>query len=183
MAFDAALITFIVVLAGLWLLWRLHSARTMGVLPSELRTARLIYAERLFRSVGPVSITAKVDRVYRNAAGRLVLLELKTRRASRAYLSDIIELSAQRIAVMTQTGEPVAEHAYVLTETPDGRKARFHRVMLMAPASVVALALRREFLLVGETEARRARWPGVCRTCAFLQKCRPPRRNLRSPCA
>ena len=118
MALDALAIALIGVLVCLWWLWRLHLGRPVDVLPPELRTAQLIYAERLFRSTGLVSITAKVDRVYRNGANELVLLELKTRCASRAYLSDVIELSAQRIAVMAQTGEPVSGHGYVLIEEP-----------------------------------------------------------------
>src|SRR5574338_1313199 len=99
------------ILAGLWWRRRRHSRRAGSGLPSELRTARMIFAERLFRSTGPVlSITARIDRAYRNAAGELVLLELKTRRVSRVYPSDIIELSAQRVAVMAQTRQPVAGH-------------------------------------------------------------------------
>jgi len=43
--------------------------------------------------------------------GELVLVEVKTRQPSRAYLSDVIELSAQRIALMERTKEPVALHA------------------------------------------------------------------------
>ena len=173
MALDVAIITFIAVLASLWLLWCLHSARTVGTLPPELRTARLVYVERLFRSVGPVSISAKVDRVYRNAAGELVLLELKTRRASRAYLSDVIELSAQRIAVMAQTREPVVWHAYVLTEVPEGRRTAWHRVELIPPGDLMALALRRKALLAGEIDAHCARLPGMCRICGFRRECRP----------
>jgi len=173
MALDVAIITFIGVNAGLWLLRRRYSVRTVGpVLPPELRIARLIYAERMFRSIGPMSISAKVDRVYRNAAGEFVLLELKTRRASRTYLSDVIELSAQRIAVMAQTKEPVVWHAYVLTDGPEGCRTAWHRVKLMRLGDLLALALRRKALLAGEIDARWARSPGMCRTCGFQRECR-----------
>ena len=57
-------------------------------LPSKIRSATLIYAERLFRSGGAMSITAKVDRAYRDPMGNVVLLELKTREADRVYWSD-----------------------------------------------------------------------------------------------
>lgn len=170
------------ILAGLWWWRRRHSRRAGSELPSELRTARMIYAERLFRSTGPVSITARIDRAYRNAAGELVLLELKTQRVSRVYPSDIIELSAQRVAVMAQTRQIVAGHAYVLTERPDGRKGGCHRVGLMAPADVFALALRREALLGDGTEIGHVSGSmGICRRCAFFQKCHPPRSDLPSP--
>jgi CRISPR-associated exonuclease Cas4 len=172
MALDVALIAFFAVLAGLWGLWLLRRHRAADVLPPELRAAQLIYAERVFRFVGQVSITAKVDRAYRNAAGELVLLELKKRRVHRAHLSDVIELSAQRVAVMAQTGKPVARHGFVLTEASDGRGTAWHRVDLMRQGDVTALSLRRKALLAGEADARCARSPGICRTCPFARECR-----------
>ena len=170
MVLDLLVIAFGVLAVLCCLLWRLHSGRTVAVLPPELRTARLIYAERLFRSIGPVLITAKLDRVYQNAAGELVLLELKTRSASRVYLSDVIELSAQRVAVMAQTRMSVAGHAYVLIEITDRRTA-WHRVELMWPETVMALALRRNALLAGDVDASCARSVGICQTCGFRREC------------
>ncbi|MFY9328525.1 MAG: PD-(D/E)XK nuclease family protein [Georgfuchsia sp.] len=172
MALDVLVIPFvgILILVILWWLWLLYIVRVAAVLPPELRTAPLIYAERLFRSVGPVSITAKVDRVYRNAMGELVLLELKTRPASRVYPSDVIELSAQRVAVMAHTQMSVAEYAYVLTEMPDRRTA-WHRVELARAEAVMALVLRRNALLAGDVDARCARSVGICRTCGFRREC------------
>lgn len=160
-------------LVGLALvLWRCRrSSSAEARLPTELRGACLVYAERLFRSTGPVSITAKVDRVYRNAMGILVLVELKTREANRVYWADVIELSAQRFALMGQMGEAVADHAYVLTERPDGRRSGCHRVRLMASRNVIALATRRQELLLGEVEPQTACFRGMCRKCAFTRIC------------
>lgn len=140
-------------------------------LPPELRSARLVYAEHLFRSPGPVLLTAKVDRVYRNAGGMLVLVELKTRLAHRAYRSDVIELSAQRFALSGQTGESVADHAYVLTEQADGRQTECHRVRLMESVDLIALVERREQLLAAKTEPQPSCAPGMCRKCAFTRAC------------
>lgn len=169
MALDVLVIAFIGVLSILWWLWHLHSG-CAGALPPELRTAPLIYAERLFRSVGPVSISAKVDRVYQNATGELVLLELKTRPINRVYPSDVIELSAQRVAVMAQTRMSVARYAYVLTEMPDRRTA-WHRVELVRAKAVMALAVRRNALLASDVDARCAQSIGICRTCGFRREC------------
>ena len=180
MAPEYALITVCGAVFGvlLWWRWRLGSREAVAVLPPGLRAARLVFAESLFRSGGEVSITARVDRVYRNAAGVLVLVELKTRHAHRSHWSDVIELSAQRVAVMGQTGQAVAKHAYVLTETPGGRRSGSHRVELMAAEDVMALALRRESLLRGAKEAHRTRVPGLCRTCPFVAECGLPRSSL-----
>ena len=142
-------------------------------LPPELEPIRLVYAEQLFRSEGGVLIAAKVDRAYRNAAGMLVLVELKTRAANRVYRSDVIELSAQRVALMTQTGAVVSDHAFVLTERPDGCRTGCHRVRLMELTDLIALAVRRQKLLAGMAEPRPARSPGMCRKCAFVWLCGP----------
>lgn len=169
--FEVLPIVAIVLLVILGWRWLLHFARRARALPRELRGAPVIFAERLFRTSGQVSITAKVDRVYRNRAGKLVLLELKTRWVHRAFFSDVIELSAQRLAITVQTGMPVAGHAYVLTVSPDERRSVWHRVQLLNSAAVTALAFRREALLVGATIPHCAKSPRVCRECGFLPEC------------
>lgn len=176
MDFETAALSRIVrFVAALWRQkWSSPFAKATESLPQELRGARLIYAERLFRSQSPVVITARVDRVYRNAKGKLVLVELKTREANRTYWSDVIELSAQRFALSGQTGEAMADYAYILTERPDGRPTGFHRVKLMATADLIALAMRRQELLAGKTEPEDADFRGVCRECAFVRPCNLP---------
>jgi len=173
MDFETAALSRIVgFVAALWRQkWSSPFAKATESLPQELRGARLIYAERLFRSQSPLVITARVDRVYRNAKGKLVLVELKTREANRPYWSDVIELSAQRFAMGGQTGEAMADHAYILTERPDGRPTGFHRMKLMATADLIALAMRRQELLAGKTKPEEADFRGVCRKCAFGRTC------------
>ena len=139
-----------------------------------------IYTKKLvFMRVGGVlqgrlMITARVDRVYRNAKGKLVLVELKTREANRTYWSDVIELSAQRFALSGQTGEAMADHAYILTERPDGHPTGFHRVRLIEPADLIALVVRRQDLFAGKHEPERADFREVCRKCGFERTCNPP---------
>lgn len=164
----------LVVALGIWC-YRTSSLGSSGP-PPELRSARLVYAERQFRSAGTLQIVAKLDRAYRNAAGELVLVELKTRAVDRVYASDVIELSAQRVALMAQTQEVVAGHAYVYIQRPDGRPMAWHRVRLLETRDVSALALRRQDLLAGKAEPWPTCSPGLCRDCAFIQRCdRPPR--------
>jgi hypothetical protein len=172
MGLETVAVVCFVVFIVLW--WRLWQRPSEEELPPELRRTRLVYAERLFRSLGPISITAKVDRVYRDAKGALVLVELKTRMAHRAYRSDVIELSAQRVALMAQMGESVADHAYVLTERPDGLRTGCHRVRLMEPVDLNALVTRREKLLAGKVEPQPTCAPGMCQKCAFVRPCDPP---------
>jgi CRISPR-associated exonuclease Cas4 len=103
-----------------------------------------------------------VVRAYRNAAGALVLVELKTRKRHQTYPSDVIELSAQRVALAAQTGELVVSHAYVLTVRVDDHSEKYHRVSLMTVAAVIALATRREELLVGNVVPRPACFSAGC---------------------
>lgn len=154
--------------------WRRGRAGRV-VLPDELGAGRLAYAERTFRTDRPLRLVARIDRAYRVGRGGLVLLELKTRRRPRVYPSDIIELSAQRVAVMAATGEAVADYAYVLTATPAGEVTGCQRVVLLEPAAVRAIARRRERLLRGGAEPRRAAVPGLCQRCTYLPKCGAPK--------
>lgn len=177
MKLEAATVVVVGALAViLWWLRRRGLGPCEAVLPPELRRTRLVYAERLFRSAGALPITAKVDRVYRNAAGALVLVELKTRTANRVHWSDVIELSAQRVALIGQTGEEVADHGYVLTERPDGFRVGWHWVKLMTHADVIGLATRRRELLAGKVEPQPTCSPGMCRKCALVHRCNPPSR-------
>lgn len=159
----SAVIGLCLIAVGFWRLWQRSANLRQAKLPAELRSATLVYAEQLFRSSGPMRITARVDRAYRKTAGVLVLVELKTRKAHRTYLSDVIELSAQRLALTAQTGEVVADHAYVLTVLTDGNPGKYHRVSLMTVTAVLALAARREELFAGKGEPRSACFPAMCR--------------------
>lgn len=108
MAFSSLLLLGLAAIALPFLIRWMCRLRLSGLddawLPMELRDAALVYTERVFRARPPVPIAAKLDRGYRNADGVIILVERKTRRLSCSYLSDIIELSAQRVAVQAQTG-------------------------------------------------------------------------------
>lgn len=176
MRIDPAAVIGVGALALVFWWWRCKSDQRRARLPPELRSACLVYAERLFQSTEPVSISARVDRVYRNAAGVLVLVELKTRETNRTYQSDVIELSAQRVALMAHTGDVVADYAYIVTERPDGLRTGCHQLRLMSHVDVISLAIRRGNLFAGKVEPRSTCSPGLCRKCAFVRPCDLPSR-------
>lgn len=165
-----------VVAAGTIAFWlALRTLRRAGTragawLPETLRRSRPAYVERTFRSETYPFIVARVDRAYRNPQGTITLVELKTRRHERVQPSDIIELSAQRIALSSQTGEAVASSAYVVVDFAGG--LRTHRVDLMSGAEVEDLVRRREGLLAGRLVPRPTRRPGLCATCSYRPRCR-----------
>lgn len=160
----------VLVILFVWALRRLGHQGDQVWLPRELRRAQLVYAEQLFKAPAPVALMAQVDRGYRNPAGTIVLVELKTRQCDRVYRSDVIELSAQRVAVMAQTGEQVALYAYVVVQGPSGRRVP-HRVGLLDVVEVEALILRREAILIGGLSPRCSRTVHLCRGCCFLRRC------------
>ena len=157
-----------------WRSLETHAARAERALrPAALRDAELVYMEKLFRISTPVGLVAKLDRAYRMPSGLLVLVEFKTRWSNQPFLSDVIQLSAQRMAVMGQTRQAVASYAYVMVKAPTRRALPIaHRVQLMTDEQVIALVRRREEILAG-----RGVWPRrpvslkTCDTCAFRAEC------------
>ena len=140
-------------------------------MPAELRGARLAYAEQVFRSTGPVVVSAKVDRAYRDQVGVVTLMELKTRKADRVYLSDVIELSAQRHALHSQTGEQVSEHGYVVVQRVGPTRQKAHRVKLLDGEQFSLFVTRRERLLMQAETPEPARSASLCEHCVYLSLC------------
>ena len=156
-----------------WRLLETNAARAeRASRPAALWDADLVYMEELFRISTPVGLVAKLDRAYRLPSGLLVLVEFKTRWSNQPCLSDVIQLSAQRMAVMGQTGQSVASHGYVMVKAPTKQALPIaHLVNLMTDQQVVALIRRREEILAGRILPR---WPvflKTCDTCAFRGEC------------
>ncbi|WP_082497990.1 PD-(D/E)XK nuclease family protein [Pseudorhodoferax sp. Leaf267] len=140
--------------------------------PQELAGAELVYRETTFRSDAPFRLVARVDRVYRQRDGTLVLVELKTRWHHRVQPSDIVQLSAQKMALAASTGLPVAPYGYVFTQRPTGRaELRHHRVALWSTAELEALAARRRAVLQEQVWARGAESARTCEGCSFRSGC------------
>jgi CRISPR/Cas system-associated exonuclease Cas4 (RecB family) len=158
--------------AALWMIVRSilrRRAKAAAWLPEELMGSSLAYVERTFRSDATLPIVARVDRAYRSRRGLITLVELKTRREDRVHPSDIIELSAQRLALSSETGESVAPLAFVVVESEGRRKPQ--RIKLMSAREVQALVNRREGLLNGWLVPRPPLGPRMCVTCAFRTRC------------
>lgn len=149
---------------------RRRAAKANAWMPRELKDHTLAYAERSFRTGSDRQLVARVDRAYRRRDGLITLVELKTRRAKRTHLSDVIELSAQRVALEAETGELVARIGWVVVESEGRRTA--HRVPLMSPRALWDLISRRDALLAGTELPRFPATSGACTTCAYRGRCR-----------
>lgn len=171
------LCAIVVVCLALVIAWRRWVENDAGLAerasrPDVLWDAELVHMERLFRTSKPVGVVAKIDRAYRLPSGLLVLVELKTRWINQPRLSDVIQMSAQRVAVMGRTRQTVASYAFVMVKAPTGRALPIaHRVQLMSDEQVVALVRRREDILTGRVLPRRPQSRKTCFSCAFCGQC------------
>lgn len=136
----------------------------------ELAECELVFAERAFSIRKPFKLAVRVDRVYDNGKS-LILVELKTRRAPRVYRSDVIELSAQRVALLHGSARDVASYAYVLLVHPLLRTQTLLRVELIPELKIVLMASRRRHLLAGTVYPLRALNPANCVQCEYRNEC------------
>ncbi|MCL4182103.1 MAG: PD-(D/E)XK nuclease family protein [Burkholderiaceae bacterium] len=175
------ILTLAVAAAVLVTAWCSRRARAVGAdertwQPRELARARLVYRERQFRTSAPLKLVARVDRAYRLPTGRLVLMELKRRSSLRIYPSDIVQLSAQKVALEGATGEAVEPYAFVRVVTSERNDLPPRRVALLDASQVTALQRRREAILAGRVAPGYAQSSRACRDCAFRSCCDRPRR-------
>ena len=122
--------------------------------------------------MAPIRLVARVDRAHQ-LNGILHLTEFKTRSRAVTYQSDIIELSAQRLAIEGSIRKPVSEKGYVLVQRLSHRQRTVHPVQLLQKSEIVELARRRKGILNGTAVPRYADAKGLCKDCVFRQECKP----------
>ena len=176
---ELVLFMLLIIAAGSgWKIARTWRARTSEEKwrPQELQHARLAFAEKTFKTWWPIRLIARVDRGYW-LNRELHLAEFKTRARAVAYSSDVIELSAQRLAIEKSTGDRVSEIGYVLVQNPLGKRRSVHKVRLLPRADVIALAKRREAILNGRIVPKYSASQQLCSQCAYRAECKPDVRD------
>jgi hypothetical protein len=171
------LLAIVVLIIG-WKMARARLARASEKKwwPQELQHARLAFAERTFKTWRPIRLIARVDRGYK-LNGKVHLVEFKTRVRGAAYSLDVIELSAQRLAIETSTHEPVSNNGYVLVQDSFDKRRSVHKVRLLPAADVIALAKRREAILKGRVAPKYTASQQLCSQCAYRAECKPDVRD------
>jgi CRISPR-associated exonuclease Cas4 len=169
----AALILLIAFVASAILFARRQAPQIDDVergLPAELRSAEIAYAERTFRSHRH-RLVARLDRAYRTPAG-LHLVELKTRHRDAVHLSDVIELSTQRIALQDETGEAVSDEAWVVVQNSRNGSRRPSKVRLLGLSEIVDMRERYVDIVQGRVSRPAPAWtPSQCDHCAHKTRC------------
>jgi CRISPR-associated exonuclease Cas4 len=140
-------------------------------LPKGLTTAKLMFSEQLFKGPANMPIVARVDRAYL-VGGQLQLVELKARRSTRVYETDVIELSAQRMAVQASTGMVVDDRAFVVIENPNTERRNVRSVDLLAEEQVVELLQRRRAILAGAIRPKETTQKIRCVRCEYRSECK-----------
>ena len=147
--------------------------RERSSLPEDLKDASVEFAERLFHTKRPFPLFAKIDRAYTAADGSLVLTELKRRFHPQAFRSDVVELSAQRLAIERGFGRRVSAQGFVVVEHPATGARTPISVSLLREPELVALRQRYQQLFVGAAVPQKANDVRLCRSCAYARSCKP----------
>ena len=164
-----------ILLVGVWVVTRQQrlKLREQSWLPEELKAASLEFAERVFYTKWPFRLYAKIDRVYRTADGALVLTELKRRFKRQAYRSDVVELSAQKLAIERGAKRSVAATGFVVVEHPGTSERTPIRVTLLREDELTTLSRRYQLLVNGTVTPDKANDVRLCRSCAYVDRCKP----------
>lgn len=173
---------FLVLVLVLWILWWVWTKfgrrfvdqlEHVSWLPLELKSASIAFAEKEFRANSPFPVGAIVDRAYRMPSGLLILMELKQRERVKAFRSDIVELSVQKLAMEASGGGCVASYAYVVVESPATRKKTAIKVDLMPVHEILMLRSRHLALRNGQLSPIKVDHPKICQNCGYLAECKP----------
>src|SRR3989344_4550472 len=139
-----------IILAGLLLLvftgyffirrkWRARWEQKEN-LPTELRGAGLWASEKTFHCRRPISLTGRVDQVYRVNRNMLIPVDTKKRARAAVYESDRLQLSQYALLIRRRpwgwlSGLKMANHGYVRLVTHEG--VHYRKVDLMSEKEVV----------------------------------------------
>lgn len=140
-------------------------------LPRKIAAGKLIFSEQIFTGPAHIPIVAKVDRAYASE-GQLHLVELKARRDGRAHETDIIEMSAQRVAVQATTGMNVSLTGFVMIEHPDSHRRVVRAANLLSCEQVAGLIVRRRAILDGIEQPKEACAKTRCARCEYHNECK-----------
>ncbi|GJI98162.1 hypothetical protein RugamoR57_48800 [Duganella caerulea] len=169
----ACVSTFVVLIVFCAVVLRIYRAmlREEQWLPKEFVTAKLMFSEQMFSGPSHAPVVARVDRAYW-AEDQLHLVELKRRGHAKIYATDVIELSAQRLAVHAATGMHVSIVGVVVVEHPVTGRRTAMRVKLLAEDRVINLMRRRDAILAGVERPEETCLRARCIACEYRNECK-----------
>jgi MoaA/NifB/PqqE/SkfB family radical SAM enzyme len=129
-----------------------------------------MFSEQVFTGPAHSPIVARVDRVYAFKR-QLHLVELKVRRNRRVHEADVIELSAQRVAVVASTGMDVSLKGFVVIEHPESHRRTVRMASLLSDEQVAELVGRRRAILDGIERPKETCAKMRCTRCEYRGEC------------
>ena len=115
-------------------------------------------------------IAVRIDRAYRSPREGLVLIEFKHREKRRAYLADVVELSAQRY-VLQLAGHVVSRRGFVVVILPDGTRTQALAVDLEDERQVLQRVSRLIELVERRASPHAASQFALCESCGHRGVC------------
>lgn len=169
------IISLLLILAAGWL-WRRERVHAIhqedaSWLPLELQRATLQYTEHQFFTKFPFQLVARVDRAYLAEDNKIILVDFKRRKIKRAFLSDVVEISAQRLAMQGAGIKNVEMHAYVVVIDPETNRKTPVLVDLEDKSSLIRRQYRLNTLRNGVVEPTRTSHKRLCATCGHHSYC------------
>lgn len=174
--------------AGLWFAWYLLG--TLGSkdpqpsyeverdrMPTELATARLIMSEKpLSATLDDILIPLRTEQVFQTRDGRIIPVENKNRNLHKVYPYDVIQLTAQSLALAQDprakvNPAKVSDYGYLRTQNRRDGTVQYHPVKLLTKARMQELAERYFSVRTGRTEARFQPNQRACSKCPQQAKC------------
>ncbi len=137
-------------------------------MPREVAQGKLVISEKTFYFRGRRPFAAKTDQGFLTREGWLVLVESKTRYGLSP--SDIVQISAQALAVAQSGKWRVAPWAYVRL-APLGAKPYYQHVNLLPEERIMQLWDRWRSLHEGTAGPVTRPHVRTCRSCALKARC------------
>jgi CRISPR-associated exonuclease Cas4 len=157
----------------LWRSWKIAAAQReeQNWLPARLRGATLSFSEKKFFADGPYPLVARVDRAYVTPDGETVLVDFKRRIANRAFASDIVEISAQRVAMLGNGIQRISLLAYVVVVDPGTGGSTPIPIELEDEDQIRERQHRFNAVRDGKIAPHSAASAAVCRRCGHRSYC------------
>jgi len=160
----------------IWFVWRYKKVMEIRLqeeswLPARLQGAMLKFSEKKFFDGGLYPLVAQVDRAYQTLDGEIILVDFKRRSVKRAFESDMVEISAQRVTLLANGVTQVSRLAYVVVIDPSTDVKTPIPIQLEDEEKI--RDRQRRFIAIsnGKIVPSSTSAAGICRRCGHKRYC------------
>ncbi|WP_419626368.1 PD-(D/E)XK nuclease family protein, partial [Thiolapillus sp.] len=137
--------------------------------PLLLKKSRLLLVEQTLRIQDPTPIKARVDEVYQQPNGELIIVDTKARNSSRVYMKDVIQLSLYGY-ILRKMGHRVSPFGYVRVQKPE--TVDYLIAPLLSEAELMQWFERAKILEQGLSSPRFCEDARKCEACSERNGCK-----------